>query len=64
MNVRLEGQNAIVKMSKRHEAENAVQRGTVINEHRTLVKWYNEPVDTKNESAEHEGEDVCKSGET
>jgi hypothetical protein len=32
-------------MGQRHEAEAAVQKGTVINEHKAMVKWYNEPVE-------------------
>lgn len=61
VNVRIEGRNAIVKMGQRKEAEFAVQKGIVINEHRAIVKWYNEPVET--EEVDDAGEDFQEAGD-
>lgn len=59
VSVSIEGQNAIVKMSKRQEAEFAVHKGSVINEHRATVKWYIEPAqETGYGESEEEGEDA------
>jgi len=50
--VKLIGSDAIIKMNTRKEAEKALNKGTLINDHKASANWYMEPSEMKLEDGE------------
>jgi len=68
LDVRIEGQEAVIKMDSRHNAEIAVRKGSTINQHHAKVTWVQEdPIltapETKEDAREEPKEDEAVVGD-